>query len=142
MFKAFVASVEPPYIGILMKPSPFSAGYEFRAFELYVKIWAAYWVEAANQSTRYIWYESTDPIQISPCDFPHCICCRELLSLFRNEKVSKKISEMESHMKSYLKFYLFFLSIYLRHSKFANRHSSGYPSTFQNTRFSYVIPFH
>ncbi len=23
MFKAFVASVEPPYIGILMKPSPY-----------------------------------------------------------------------------------------------------------------------
>ena len=23
MFKAFVASVDPPYIGILMKPSPF-----------------------------------------------------------------------------------------------------------------------
>ena len=78
----------------------FSAGYEFIAFELYVKIWAAYWVEAANQSTRYIWYESTDPIQISSCDFPHRICCRELLSLFRSEKVSKKISEMESHMKS------------------------------------------
>ena len=78
----------------------FSAGYEFRAFELYIKIWAAYWAEAANQSTRYIWYESTDPIQISPCDFPHRICSRELLSLYRNEKVSKKISEMESHMKS------------------------------------------
>jgi len=53
-----------------------SAAYEFIAGILYVKIWAAYWKEKVEDKVRYLWYESTDPIKILPCeldDYPYCI---------------------------------------------------------------------
>ncbi len=68
----------------------FSAGYEFRTFELYIKIWAAYWVDVKDQSTRYVRYESTDPIKIFPCSYPHCLDCRELFSLINHQEELKK----------------------------------------------------
>ncbi|EQB67628.1 MAG: hypothetical protein AMDU2_EPLC00005G0464 [Thermoplasmatales archaeon E-plasma] len=77
----------------------FSAGYEFRTFELYIKIWAAYWVDVKDQSTRidvkdqstrYVRYESIDPIKILPCKYPDCLDCRELFLLFKHQEELKK----------------------------------------------------
>ena len=77
----------------------FSAGYEFRTFELYIKIWAAYWVDVKDQSTRvdvkdqstrYVRYESTDPIKIFPCSYRHCLDCRELFLLINHQEELKK----------------------------------------------------
>ena len=77
----------------------FSAGYEFRTFELYIKIWAAYWVDVKDQSTRYVRYESIDPIKILPCKYPDCLDCRELFLLFKHQEQLKKDNESENKLK-------------------------------------------
>ncbi len=77
----------------------FSAGYEFRTFELYIKIWAAYCVDVKDQSTRYVRYESIDPIKILPCKYPDCLDCRELFLLFKHQEQLKKDNESENKLK-------------------------------------------
>lgn len=59
----------------------FSAGYEFRGFDLYVKIWAAYWIDLKEYSVRRVLYESIDPIKISLCELHHHVQCLDLPTL-------------------------------------------------------------